>query len=222
MKQSNDCNDTGGDANLFSDPTFPTIVVDACAVTISGTVFNDRNENGVPAAHPSRPVRPGTSRSTRRTTSARSIRRKLDDVRQDLQRLVHGLEEQGLRRLRDRARPRSWVQTVPSTTPSPCATGSQEPNGWSLTNVAANQNNKDFGNLAATVTPGACAASRNTQYTVKAGSDSNCKTGTSSVDYIYEKWAEGHRSVRGLPPRAQRGDLQHQLRRRRRRARTSS
>ena len=34
--------------NLFSDPTFPTIVVDACAVTISGTVFNDRNENGVP------------------------------------------------------------------------------------------------------------------------------------------------------------------------------
>ena len=57
--------------------------------------------------------------------------------------------------------------------------------------MTANQNNKDFGNLATTVARTDGTASGNTQYTVKAGSDSNCKTGTSSVDYIYEKWAEG-------------------------------
>jgi hypothetical protein len=190
-KQSNDFNDTGGDANLFSDPTFPTIVVDACAVTISGTVFNDKNENGVPdnASFETRQAwnislykkntlgtyDPAGSTTSDGTTGAYSF-----TVAKNKDYVVCETAPSG-----------SWVQTVPTATPSPCATGSQEPNGWSLANVTANQPNKDFGNLATTVLQCGGTASGNTQYTVRAGSDSNCKTGTSSVDYIYEKWTEG-------------------------------
>ena len=123
MKQSNDFNDTGGDANLFSDPTFPTIVVDACAVTISGTVFNDRNENGVPdsASFETRQAwnislykknNLGTFDSAGSTTSDGTTGAYSFTVSKNKDYVVC-----------ETAPSRSWVQTVPSTTPSPCATG---------------------------------------------------------------------------------------------------
>ena len=46
VKQSNDFNDTGGDANTFSNPTFPTISVQVCAATITGRVYHDRDQSG--------------------------------------------------------------------------------------------------------------------------------------------------------------------------------
>jgi hypothetical protein len=191
VKQSNDFNDTGGDANLFSNPDFPTIVIDPCAVTISGTVFNDKNENGAPDS---------ASFETRQAWNISLYKKNTlgtyDPADSTTSDGTTGLYSFTVSKNKDyvvceTAPSGSWVQTVPSTTPSPCATGSQEPNGWSLTNVTANQSNKDFGNLATTVLQCGETASGNTQYTVKAGSDSNCKTGTSSVDYIYEKWTEG-------------------------------
>ena len=46
VKQSNDFSDTGGDANTFSNPTFPTISVQVCAATITGRVYHDRDQSG--------------------------------------------------------------------------------------------------------------------------------------------------------------------------------
>jgi hypothetical protein len=45
VKQANDFNDTGGSANLFSNPTFPKLAVEGCVGTISGRVWNDSDES---------------------------------------------------------------------------------------------------------------------------------------------------------------------------------
>lgn len=46
VKQSNDFNDTGGSANTFSNPTFPTLTLETCVTTIDGRVFLDKNLDG--------------------------------------------------------------------------------------------------------------------------------------------------------------------------------
>jgi len=56
VKQSNDFNDTGGDANTFSNPTFPTISVQLCNATITGRVYHDRDQSGSFAINPSSPT----------------------------------------------------------------------------------------------------------------------------------------------------------------------
>jgi hypothetical protein len=56
VKQSNDFNDTGGDANTFSNPTFPTIAVQVCTATITGRVYHDRDQSGSFAINPSSPT----------------------------------------------------------------------------------------------------------------------------------------------------------------------
>lgn len=50
VKQANDFNDTGGDANLFTLQTgasLPTLKVENCVTTIDGRVFLDKNLNGI-------------------------------------------------------------------------------------------------------------------------------------------------------------------------------
>jgi hypothetical protein len=58
VKQSNDFNDSGSNpaANTFDNPTFPTISVQACAATITGRVYHDRDQSGSFAINPSSPT----------------------------------------------------------------------------------------------------------------------------------------------------------------------
>jgi hypothetical protein len=58
VKQSNDFSDSGSnpDANAFSNPTFPTISVQACTATITGRVYHDRDQSGSFAINPSSPT----------------------------------------------------------------------------------------------------------------------------------------------------------------------
>jgi hypothetical protein len=56
VKQSNDFNDTGGDANRFSDPTFPQIRVVSCNATITGRVYHDRDQSGAFAVNANSPT----------------------------------------------------------------------------------------------------------------------------------------------------------------------
>jgi hypothetical protein len=56
VKQSNDFNDSGGTANLFDNPTFPTLAVQNCDVTISGQVYHDRDESGSFTTNPTSPA----------------------------------------------------------------------------------------------------------------------------------------------------------------------
>ncbi len=46
VKQANNFNDSGGGANLFSDPTDPTTLTVAVCATIKGQIWNDSNEDG--------------------------------------------------------------------------------------------------------------------------------------------------------------------------------
>ncbi len=63
VKQSNNFNDSGGDANRFSDPTFPTIDVVGCTAPISGKTYLDRDGSGsfatVPGSSTSDQPKPG-------------------------------------------------------------------------------------------------------------------------------------------------------------------
>src|SRR5689334_16718980 len=74
VKQSNDFNDSGGDANTFSNPAFPTISVQLCNATITGRVYHDRDQSGSFAINPSSPtsdiVKQGWTVTLQKQTSA--------------------------------------------------------------------------------------------------------------------------------------------------------
>jgi SdrD B-like domain len=46
VKQANRFNDSSGSANLFENPTFPSLTVETCTVKIEGTVYRDADGNG--------------------------------------------------------------------------------------------------------------------------------------------------------------------------------
>jgi hypothetical protein len=56
VKQSNNFNDTGGSANTFENPAFPTLALQDCNATISGRVYHDRDQSGGFAVNASSPT----------------------------------------------------------------------------------------------------------------------------------------------------------------------
>jgi hypothetical protein len=56
VKQSNDFNDNNGDANTFSNPTFPSLALQTCTATITGRVYHDRDQSGAFAVNASSPT----------------------------------------------------------------------------------------------------------------------------------------------------------------------
>ncbi len=88
----------------------------------------------------------------------------------------------------------SWGQSVPTTTPTACATGSQEPRGWQLT-VSSNAA-KDFGNVQ-TKTIGCGGSASTTGYSVQLGNDAASNVSTANCDktaaqeYVIETWTVG-------------------------------
>jgi hypothetical protein len=193
VKQSNDFNDTGGDANLFDlQGTLPTITVEDCTTSIEGFVWNDRDENTALGAVGAEPRLEGWTVNVWDVGSASTSPAGSDTTDGDGSYKVEGL---GTRSYvvcvqKPATETRSWGQTTPTTPQTQCS-GAQEPNGIATGTLTASLTGRNFG-LVETVSLGCGgSASSNSELSVQAGSGDNCKTGTSSLEYVYEKWTEG-------------------------------
>ncbi len=205
VKQSNEFNDSSGDANLFANPAFPTLTVQNCLGKISGQVWNDQNENKarnaadsvfevaqntwfvrlykkVNGVYASTPVR--TSPNTFDANGVYTF----EDVPLYSSYLV--CEEAS-----STDATKEWHQTTDTNNSAACSVlnTSNEKNGWEIAQFAADVSGRDFGNARSTTvaTCGGSAAS-NLSFTVAGGTGGNCKAaGPEFAEYVYEKWTDG-------------------------------
>ena len=208
VKQSNNFNDSGGDANKFElQGSFPTLTVVNCVGTIEGTVWNDKNENtSRPAADaPFEPLQEGWQIAAYKVgaTTPASTATTLSDGTYKLENVPLN-KEYVICETKPSTDSRTWGQTTPVDPADPeCAAG--EPNGIAIGLFTASLTGKDFGNIeVATLACGGTAQS-NPEFTVQSGAGDNCKSGTTSTDYVYEKWTEGTQQYAAFHPVAGNG-----------------
>ena len=210
VKQSNNFNDSGGDANLFKlQGSLPTLTVVNCVGTIEGTVWNDKNESGDrPAADaPFEPLqggwqiaayRVGATTPASTTTTLADGTYKLENVPLNKAYVVCEKQPAG-----DTLH--TWGQTTPTAESTPCMTYGYQPNGIELPTFTASVTGKDFGNIETASLGCDEGKSTNPEFAVQSGAGDNCKTGTTSTDYVYEKWAEGTKQYAAFHPVAGNG-----------------
>jgi hypothetical protein len=199
VKQSNDFNDTGGDANTFSNPTFPTISVQLCNATITGRVYHDRDQSGSCAINPSSPtsdiVKQGWTVTLQKQTGATYSTVDTDTTDSNGMYSVEGAIGSNFRLCATPIAPdnsSSWGVRVVSgvTLVDGCASGDAL-KGLSVTNLpSAGKTNQDFAVVPITTPnfgPGSTATDGD--YVVTAAGTG----GKDPAHYVQETWTDnGH------------------------------
>ncbi len=155
VKQANQFNDSSGDANLFEvkpGTSLPTLTAEVCTGTISGTIWQDTDENGAPGPTASEPRQPfnvflyaksGSTYSVPRTTQAAADGTyTFPNVPLNKTYLVCESDNN------PGSPPRVWAQTTPTATQQKCKTDGRESSGWEFL-FTASVSDKHFGNVPA-------------------------------------------------------------------------
>ncbi len=216
VKQSSNFNDAASNtSNLFSNPggappIWSTLHWAPCG-TISGTIWNDQNENGGKDGFEN----PQTTGSATSSWSVKLYQKPIggsyslfsasltyggvngsytfSNVPFGPDYLVCEVAPSGT----------TWTQTESATVPGAPATasqcGSDLPKGWTFASFAANATG-DFGNAVTVSVTCDATANGNPTFSVQVGSGTNCKLGNSTANYVYEKWTEGTTQVAAFHP----------------------
>lgn len=205
VKQSNDFNDSNGGANVFSNPsTWPTLQVKNCFGTIEGKVWNDKNESRTrPVADEAfEPLQEdwqiklyevGSTTTLKASVTTNALGAyKIENV--PLGKAYVVCEE------KPSGDSHEWGQTTPTAETAACVANGHEPNGIELGTFTASVIDKDFGNVETASLGCNEQASSNPEFAVQSGDGDNCKDGTSSTDYVYEKWSEGTQQYAAFHP----------------------
>jgi hypothetical protein len=150
VKQSNNFNDTGGSANLFSlkpGTSLPKLTVQGCYGTIGGTIWNDSNEDGQigsDAVEPRQGFRVNLYKKVgtdyvfvKYATADGSGVYTIPQVLLNKDYLVCEQPTGG-----------PWSQTAPGASTPPCTATDEEPNGHAFS-FTTSVTGKDFGNVPA-------------------------------------------------------------------------
>jgi hypothetical protein len=193
VKQSNNFNDTSGTANLFEDPaTWPKLSLGPC-VTISGTVWHDRDQDGVVDS-----TEPKLGGWTVRAYAAGSPPRQLvataapSNAASGLYSL--SVPANAVYVLCETSPSGTWGQTTPGSGTS-CSTTyvgrTEEPNAISPVAVStSNLPGQNFGNVP-TITA-SCGDTTTGAYVVELGTGSGLTCDKPGVgEYSFETWTEG-------------------------------
>jgi SdrD B-like domain len=190
VKQANDFNDSGGDANLFElQGAFPTLTVEDCTGTIEGTVWRDSNESGtldgteIGQSGWDVYLYRGGSDVDMVTTDAGG-----DYIFENVP-LNHDYV------VCEEAPGGSWIQSTPGTEPATCAANGHEDAGYSFS-FTESIDGKDFGNVNTVQVD--CASTdpadlqfytetADSTYTVQIQGGDLCNK---SAEYVFEAYAE--------------------------------
>ena len=201
VKQSNQFNDSSGTANLFSDPAFPTLTVQDCFGTISGKVWNDQNENKARDAFEDLQSDWAVTllKKTNGSYGPSGLTPTFDaDGIYTFAQVPLGSDYVVCERATGPDGTKKWSQTTPTNYTGCPAAG--EENGWEIAPFNETVTGKDFGNVEiASLTCGGTANS-NPEFAVQVGSSTNCKTGSVTREYVYEKWTENGQQVAAFHP----------------------
>ena len=218
VKQSNRFNDSSGSANLFDlQGSAPTLASENCVGTISGTVWNDRNENGVPNSTDFEP-RQSTGWTVylyERTSSGWKTP------------VTDNPDGSGVYTFSSVALNReyvvcvqgpsdtSWIQTTPAS-PAPAGWGAQtkcedesrESGGWAFADAnkfTANVTGANFGNVRTETldcSANTTAGTDDDAYAIELGTSGQgtCTDLKGTAEYKIESWTEGITTTFVLAP----------------------
>ena len=193
VKQSNNFNDASGSANLFDNPVPPKVSLGPC-VTISGTVWNDQDQNGLISS--TEPKLGGwTVRAYLTGTPPRQLiaTASPSDAAGQYSLRVPGNASYVLCETSPSG---TWGQTTPGSGTSCSATyagRTEEPNGGSVAVITSDLPDQNFGNVP-TITVG-CGDTTTGTYNVELGTGSNgtCdKPGAG--EYSFDTWTTGNQT----------------------------
>ncbi len=209
VKQANDFSDSGSNpsANGFDNPALPTLTVKDCTAKISGTIFQDLDQNGLQS---------GTLESGITAFKVYVYKRTGTDTYALVNSGGTATDTAGYYEVNatinntylvcEGVASSSWAQTSappPASDSAPCATNGNERSGY-LIDLTTDAPNKDFGNVPAvpascnTILSGTVVGSSGTfEYEARlSGSQTACKTG----DLIMYTYQQGSTRVATLSP----------------------
>jgi hypothetical protein len=151
VKQSNNFNDTGGSANLFTlkpGTSLPKVTVQGCYGTIEGTIWNDSNEDGQIGAAAVEP-RQGFTVNLYKKVGTGYVFVKSATADSGTGTYTIGQVLLGKDYLVcEQPTGGPWSQTTPDGATPPCEGNGNEPNGHAFS-FTASVTGKDFGNVPA-------------------------------------------------------------------------